>query len=107
MINIDFNTFWKDPVWSKVIASGLFFILSQIFILLWSIIKNLNFFDVYKNIFKFLRFKRVLGAKKNISSSKSVIKSPEVNDLNLKITLQPTVFFHYRFCDAFPGVYIN
>ena len=104
MIKIDFSTIWKDPVWSKVIASVLFFILSQIFILLWSIIKKLKFVDVYKNIFKFLRFKRGGAAKKNISSSKSVINSPESNDLNPRIILQPTVFFHYRFCDAFPGL---
>lgn len=38
---------WKDPVWSKVIAAGLIFILSQVIIWIWSIIAKIPFFSVY------------------------------------------------------------
>jgi hypothetical protein len=98
----DLNKIWTDPVWSKVIAAGFIFIFSQLFVLIWSFIKNLEFFEVYKNFFHYLGIERKKLVKKFNDISKLKILSNK--DIPSKITIAPTVFFHYRFCDAFPGL---
>lgn len=126
---INYKKIWNDPVWSKIIANGLGFIISQIGIFFYGKINKINFFDVYKAIFKSLSehylisgwiillvilligtsvfitikyFKSIHSIKSN--EVKAIIKpkelkKPEIN----KITEASTIFFHYRFCDAFPG----
>ena len=49
------NKIWKDQVGSKVIAAGIIFVLSQLGILIWGLLANLNFIEVYKNIFVFFK----------------------------------------------------
>lgn len=96
------NNIWSDPVWSKVIAAGIIFIFSQIFVLIWSLIKNMKFFEVYKNFFTYLGIEYKNLIKKSNDYFK--IKIQKDKHVQTKITLAPTVFFHYRFCDAFPGI---
>ena len=45
---------WHDPVWSKVIAGGLIFIISQIVILTWGWLNLLNFKAAYQKLFSLL-----------------------------------------------------
>lgn len=45
---------WHDPVWSKVIAGGLIFLISQIVILIWGWINLLNFKGAYQKLFSLL-----------------------------------------------------
>jgi hypothetical protein len=88
---------WKDPVWSSVIASILVIIISQIFILIWSWIKNIGFVDVYKRLFD--RINVFINKKE-----KSVINDKTNDKISDDfINIEPTVFFHQRFCAAFPG----
>jgi len=90
---------WKDPVWSKVIATSIIFLLSQLFVFIWGIIKNVGFIETYKNIFK--NIKKKLTTNKQNNKKQNIIKE---NDKELEIYEAPTVFFHYRFCDAFPDL---
>lgn len=118
---------WKDPVGSKVIAYGLIFVLSQIAIFIWGLIKSLDFFQVYSQIFKFFQSplsikdwlvillftalviiiivmiqkqKRVKPETENNPESETTETEKEIET---EIREAPTVFFHHRFCDAFPG----
>lgn len=118
---------WNDQVWSKVIAAGIIFILAQIGIYVWGLIINLNFIDVYKNIFKFFKDSYlekdwflliiiilvflliiifIFVKLKNVINN-SILKKKKNEELVVKTETEireaPTVFFHYRFCDAFPG----
>ncbi|MFA4850984.1 MAG: hypothetical protein WC868_07885 [Bacteroidales bacterium] len=127
MINIDLNKIWKDPVWSKVIAAGLIFILSQLFIFIWGWISNLNFIEAYQKLYKllisdylikgwfillsliaiawaliFVVFKLRTNGKRKAIQLLDIPKTVEENK-EFPINEAPTVFFHYRFCDAFPG----
>ncbi|NOZ46150.1 MAG: hypothetical protein GXO79_05135 [Chlorobi bacterium] len=129
---------WKDQVGSKVIAAGIIFLLSQFGILIWSLSANLNFIEVYKNIFVFFKteylikgwhlmtlyslflvsvifilqmFYRKIDKKSpqhEIKHNVSENKEPDEKNENeppteTVIHEAPTVFFHYRLCDAFPG----
>ncbi|MCD4691511.1 MAG: hypothetical protein K8R79_01245, partial [Calditrichales bacterium] len=93
---------WMDPVWSKVIASGLIFIISQAIVFVWGIIQNIGFLGVYKKIYNNLKrkFSKVEIKGKN-KDSDEIFDEPDI--LEKEIHEAPTVFFHYRFCDAFPG----
>lgn len=117
---------WKDSVGSKLIAAGLIFIISLIAIFFWGLITKLNFFGIYKKIFDLLKTDFLIKGwlllilifillstvlflirtiKKKIKDSPKVsekvqeFKEPEKTE----IREASTVFFHYRFCDAFPG----
>jgi len=123
---------WEDPVWSKVIAAGIVFILSQILIFVWGLITKLNFTQVYGQIFEFLKttyivkgwFLSILFSviiiclvviflrkkpqtqtleekNENKSKEKQIDKSDEI--IETEIREEPTVFFHRRLCNAFPG----
>jgi len=125
---------WKDPVWSKVIAAAIIFILSQISIFIWGLFTQLNFIQVYNQIFNFLKstyFVKgwflailiialvvflliILFRKKNSAQTVQIFeeelevkKGKENEDSDepeeTEIRKEPTVFFHHRLCDAFPG----
>ncbi len=127
MIN-QIKKIWKDPVGSKVIAAGIIFALSQLGIFIWGLFKSLNFTEVYSQIFLFFvtdynvkgwylfvlyililisivyLFLKHKIQNKNIEQKEESdeikeIEQPKINE----IRIAPTVFFHYRFCDAFPG----
>lgn len=90
-VNQIINDIWNDPVWSKVIATIIFAIFTQIFILIWGLINNLKFFDVYKSIINlFKRNNKITNSNKN-------------KEKKLVISEVSTVFFNNRFCKAFPG----
>jgi len=95
MIVIFFNKVWHDPVWSKVIASGLVFLITQVFVFGIGIIKKISYFDVYKGFFSKI-FKK---SKKNKSSK--YFNTTE--NIKLEINESSTIFFDERFCNAFPG----
>ena len=123
---------WEDSVWSKVIAAGLIFILSQIIIYVWGLIAKLNFIQVYTNIFEFfkttyivkgwfllilflaiavsliiiiLRKKPTVQTLEQTENEESKENQTEESDeiIETEIREEPTVFFHHRLCDAFPG----
>lgn len=123
---------WKDPVGSKVIAAALIFILSQLFIFLWSVFTQLDFLQVYNQIFEFFKSTYIVKAwflillfttiivflllillrKKNSAQTPQVANQVELENDNPKeleepeeteIRKEPTVFFHHRLCEAFPG----
>jgi len=125
---------WKDPVWSKVIAAGFIFIISQIPVVISSIIKNRSISQTYNKILIYLTSDCIVpcwifilivivlivsltfGIKKMRSKNKLVRLGNEVaeklvepdnntqaNENEITINEAPTVFFHYRFCEAFPG----
>lgn len=128
---------WKDPVWSKVIAGVIFFVLSQISIFIWGWISALPLTDIYKLIFGFLTKDHPVStlsiillltiltilltqqSKKGeaylIDQNTHKEKHPpdelkiktKNKDLRLVMTEEPTVFFDKRFCDAFPGIQPN
>jgi len=85
---------WEDPVWSKVIASFIILLITQISILIWGLIKKIGFIGTYKKIFEKLR---ITKKEKEEPEEKTVKKSNDV------IREAPTVFFHHRFISAFPG----
>jgi len=119
--------FWNKAIRNSLIASFLFLLISQVAIFIWSKISKIDFFQVYKKIFTFLnnsvciglwglltligllilllylllkRKKEFLkGQEKDNTEGEPKIKTPEI----LEINEAPTVFFHYRFCEAFPG----
>ncbi len=127
-----FKRIWEDSVGSKVIAYGIIFILSQIFIFIWGLLTQLNFFQVYTKIFDFfgttyivkgwflfilftavpILLLIILIRKKNPVQTLEKINEDELNSKKTKesdepevteIREEPTVFFHHRLCDAFPG----
>lgn len=121
---------WNDSVGSKVIAAGIILFISQIGIFIWGLIIKINFFDVYLMIFEFFKteysvkgwyifflyiiiislliiiFLNLLKWNKNKETKIDLkidnLTSPQPLEI-FKITDAPTVFFHYRICDAFPG----
>mgnify|MGYP001040520847 CR=1 FL=1 len=50
----DWKKIWNDSVRNNVIAGIILIVVSQVGILIWGLIKQLNFFEVYDNIFSFL-----------------------------------------------------
>jgi hypothetical protein len=85
---------WKDPVWSKVIASFIILLITQIFILIWGLIKKIGFIGTYKRIFSKIRIHKSEKEKTEKKTDKNT------NDI---IREAPTVFFHRRYISAFPG----
>jgi len=125
------KTYWKDPVWSKVIAAGIIFVLGSISTGLYSIFKNLysqiSFKDTFKGIWDFLiadivltrwvllvffALYLILILKPLISFIKEVIvkarthkKKLEKQNTEIPIaTEHSTVLFSYRMAKAFPGI---
>jgi hypothetical protein len=123
---------WKDPVGSKVIAAGIIFLIAQILIFVWGLIIQLNFIQVYKKIFVFFSADILVKGwflslllliivvficliiifgknkfKNSHSKRDDELKTNNTEELvepaKTKIGIEPTVFFHHRFCDAFPG----
>lgn len=117
---------WKDPVGSKVISAGIIFLIAQFFIFVWSLIREQNFYESYSDIFSFLRdiltneiwliylvlsitfivliffFRKIYLTENNYFGQKNEQElSPNIET---EIRVAPTVFFHERFCDAFPGI---
>ena len=128
----DWKKIWNDSVRNNVIAGIILIVVSQVGILIWGLIKQLNFFEVYDNIFSFLCAEYLIKGQyltilyllllilgsltllyplKNIdypntrNKKKGTTnrngKSPEIKTNEIREA--PTVFFHRRFCDAFPG----
>ncbi len=123
---INWKKIWKDPVWSKVISAGLVFIIAQFAIFIWSLIININFYQVYQQIFRLLSRKYQINGWiiittliflvyglyflfRDIFLNQEKLGKPdsnsqdEIKEEDLTITEEPTIFFHQRFCDAFPG----
>lgn len=123
---------WKDPVGSKVIAAAIIFIFSQLFIFIWGLFTQLNFIQVYNLIFNLIKTNYivkgwflvtlfallatflliVLFRKKNSVQTLQIVNEEELKKHKILeskesgesvISEEPTVFFHHRFCDAFPG----
>jgi hypothetical protein len=123
---------WKDPVMSKVIAAAIIFILSQIFIFIGGLIAQLNFIQVYIKIFNFFNTNYlvngwvlgilitllvvflliILFRLKNPVKGLQILNEKELETdkteeteepQETEIRTEPTVFFHHRLCDAFPG----
>lgn len=119
---------WNDSVGSKVIATGITLFLSQIGLYIWGLIANIKFLEVYSNIFKFFKteynvkgwylfflYAIILGLivwifyklrnfnkrKAQQETEKPELKTEEPEQFEIREA--PTSFFHYRFCDAFPG----
>ncbi len=127
-----FKKIWNDTVWSKVIAFGIITLCSTMFFYIKSIIYNSTFQEAFISIFKYpniiytiIIIIILLGVgmfiylkvnrKKASSREQLLTKTREdnitenendiANDLDKTIiTEAPTVFFHYRVCDSFPGV---
>lgn len=98
MIQIStFNNIWTDPVWSKVISWIIILITTQVFVLIWSLIRRIKFVQVYVNIYKGIKD---FSKKKSKTSADN--KESETVDTTIRIA--PTVFFHQRICEAFPGL---
>lgn len=87
---------WTDPVWSVVISWVIILIITQIFVFIWSLIIKIKFFHVYQNMYF-----RIKNFTKKESKTSTNDKAIEIVETNIRIA--PTVFFHYRFTDAFPG----
>jgi hypothetical protein len=123
------KTIWNDPVGSKVIAAGLIVFLSQIGIFIWGSITKIEFFDVYTKIFDSFKTEyivkgwylillyaiilslviwpllRLYKSKNKVSKEdeeRDIVNESAEPELS-EIREAPTAFFHYRFCDAFPG----
>jgi hypothetical protein len=51
--------YWKDPVWSKVIATGIIFVIGTFLTALYAIIQNvvskISFIDTLESIFNLLK----------------------------------------------------
>lgn len=121
---------WDDSVGSKVIAAGIILVLSQIGIFVWGLIAKIKFIDVYSNIYKFFKTEYILSGSyifilysiilgliisiifrilrnyqnKGPNSGKEIDKIKQSDEPKIfEIGEAPTVFFHNRFCDAFPG----
>ena len=119
---------WNDSVGSKVIAAGIIVILPQIGVYIWGLIAKIKFLDVYSKIFEFFKteydvkgwylfllYAIILGLivwtfiqLRNCNKSKAPVETAEPETETeepeqFEIREAPTSFFHYRFCDAFPG----
>ncbi|MGD0339603.1 MAG: hypothetical protein ABSB78_12540 [Bacteroidota bacterium] len=125
---LDWKKIWKDPVWSKVIAGIILVLIPQVPIFISGLIGNTNIYEVYKDTYKLLKSSHLIKGwiifvwayitiiisilliikyslvKKTLAWIK--IKKYSDDDQEEKeftISDPSTVFFHYRFCDAFPG----
>lgn len=101
MLNTNLNEIWIDPVWSKVIAAMIIFISSQILVFILGGVKKIGFFEVYRRAYNNSKSKINKWVEKK--NRKKAEPSIETSD-SLEISEAPTVFFHYRCCDAFPGI---
>jgi len=96
-----FSKIWNDPVWSKVIAAGLLFMLSLIIkqvrhFILWIFRKTIHWLPFYS---------RKVKIDANIENRKSNITKKSKGQLLQEWTYQSDeVFFAERFAFAFPGL---
>jgi len=121
--------YWKDPVWSKVIASVIFgvgtMILGAVGILVKSLYEKVPFTEVSKKVFDYFRSTTevnilllwiasiVLGISigsyivslyKKVKSSQSTIESESENDIEPPRTgMTSTAIFSEKLAGAFPG----
>ncbi len=113
----------KKNVIANLISGGIFFVFSQIIIIIWGLVNQINFKEFYKKGFEIL--KKSIAEKEwfliimiwilslivfvifFILTKKLVLKFISINHKREKfeteITEAPTVFFNNRFRDAFPG----
>ncbi|WP_163397471.1 hypothetical protein [Flavobacterium fluviatile] len=117
--------YWKDPVWSKVIAAGIIFILGTIYAIIQSIVSKISFLDIPESIYGIIKkvitlplwilllFSAaflIFTLKPIVSFSKELIdkiRKPKIVNQKEKIpnaTENSTVLFSYRMAKAFPGV---
>ncbi len=121
------NIFWNKSIKNSLIAALWFLILSQIGISIWGLVTKIKFLDVYSKIFELLKanyFVRgwyltllyiiilglIIWMILKLLKNNQYEKTKEPTDIELisepelfEIREAPTPFFHYRFCDAFPG----
>lgn len=119
---------WNKSIRNSLVASFWFLIISQVAIFIWSKISNINFFQVYQKIFDFLNekicfntwicllftfvlltlvyfyFKKYKRKERSQGSDNKILTREIKPEEKTTITDAPTVFFHNRFCDAFPGI---
>jgi hypothetical protein len=117
--------YWKDPVWSKVIATGIIFVLGAIYAIIQSIVSKISFIDTLKSIYGILKKEITLSLwilllivtvfliftlEPIVSFFKELIdkiRKPKTVKQKEKIpnaTENSTVLFSYRMAKAFPGV---
>jgi hypothetical protein len=118
---------WNKSIRNCLIASFWFLVISQLAIFIWSKIRNIDFFQVYQNMFGilnksiclkiwiglisliiigliiFLTLKKRIKKEGETKNQKEPIDKKDTQPPKTRIIEAPTVFFHYRFCDAFPG----
>ena len=121
--------YWKDPVWSKVIATGIIFIigtlLTSLYALFQSIFSKISFIDTFKSIRDFLAtdanlplwtlvligivfliitLKPISSFIKEISKKIRKPKTIKPKEEIPNATEHSTVLFSYRMAKAFPGL---
>ena len=121
--------YWKDPVWSKVIAAGIIFVIGTLLTSLYAIFQNIfskiSFADTFKSIRDFLGTDitltlwtlaligivvLIITLKPIVSFFKEIvnkIRKPKViktKDEKPFATEHSTVLFSYRMAKAFPGL---
>lgn len=118
---------WNKSIRNSLIASVWFIVLSQLAIFIWTLISKIDFIEAYSKIFAVMNdFYCMKGwfyilivavlfvitflfAKGKINLLRIKKKDSEsetqkiIEQESLEIRIEPTVFFHHRFCDAFPG----
>lgn len=118
---------WNKSIRNSLIASFWFLILSQLAIFVWTLFSKIKFIEAYQKIFAFLnisycikgwiyvvigtilliiiflfiKYKIKSGKEKKNDADTESQKTIEQEPLEIRDA--PTVFFHHRFCDAFPG----
>jgi hypothetical protein len=87
-----FETIWKDPVWSKVIAAA--------------IIPVLSLFKKKVRLFIFSFFKRFIPGRQNNQENNKNIKAKNTKKADLEewVFVDTIDFFERRFSSAFPGL---
>ncbi len=123
---------WKDPVWSKVIATGIIavlgFILTSLYSLVVSLIKSISFKDAFQTIIDFLSqevlfnlgifvvliilyivltMNQLTSFVSNIYIKITSSKSEDVKEQKIELpraTDCSTSLFHQRMTSAFPGI---
>ncbi|PKP41054.1 MAG: hypothetical protein CVT93_09770 [Bacteroidetes bacterium HGW-Bacteroidetes-10] len=121
--------YWKDPVWSKVIATGIIFVIGTFLTALYAIIQNvvskISFIDTLESIFNLLKTEiaspiwmlllittvyLIFTLRSIVSFSKELlnkIRKPKTIKSKEEIptaTENSTVLFSYRMAKAFPGL---
>ncbi len=126
------NENWKDPVWSKVIATVIIslstFILASLYALFEYLFSKISFWETFQKINEWLNneitfslrtliilillylvlaSKQIVKLIREIESNKKTTLKKEVKRQELKLpiaTEHSTSFFHQRMASSFPGV---